>query len=1098
MTKKIHPSFAKTILTFLFLFCGLIGFSQSGSINLNLKDQPLSSIIKALEKQTTYRVIYNSNKIDSTKKYSINVDSKTLEETLKLLFIDSQITYVLSNNQILLTEKKTNLKVGSNEIKERLIKGKVISTVDNFPLTGATVLIKGKSAGAITNIDGEFTYLLKSDDIENLELEVSYLGMETKVVKVGNTSQFTIYLEESADQLEQVVITSSYGTKKLKQEVVGSIVTVNPEDISIEQPAVTFDELLEGQVAGVLIEVNPRLGEAASINIRGQGSLTPLSGNVVGTSTQPLIIVDGIILSEEIGLDGNNFFDVGTGNLSENILNPLARVGIEDIESFNILKDAAAVGLYGADAANGVIIITTKSGKKGKLKYSASAQTGVTSAFNGMKYLNGEQYQSVLNAYHTNSGNLNNVKPWNGVNTNWFDLLNKTGTFSRYNFGASGGSGHWGYRANLGYQFTDEAQKENTFEKLNTSLSADYNNNKFSFSLRLSPSLTIKDDPNTLYAFALPPNIPAFDENGDYTPFPTYGNPIAVSKQNKANSKTFAILGSIKLDYSILDNLKISTLFGLDASNKDEDKFFSGLNGSGNFNSGLQGRRLLRDRNTRRWNWNASLSYNTLFSKIHGFDAILGVEARSESVEFSYARGDGFDNFETPQPISMATEQDYEVDSSENTGRSAFTQLNYNYNKKYFLLANFRVDQSSAFGSDNNTAYNGGLGASWNISNEDFFKSSRIVDFLRLRISYGTTGNSRIGSYRALGLYTISDTQTGYNGLNYGNISSAPNPNLGWEVNKKFNVGLDFNFLNKFKITTDFFRDNIEDQIVTRDVIIESGFGSAEINGAAMYNQGIEFSFQADWFKSKDFSWKSNFNITKIENKITSLTGLGSAFSSAEVARSQTIGYPTSALWGYDFIGIDPATGRELFNIDGQIYDSATVASQFNSSSWVPIGDSQPDFYGGFNNTFNFKNITLSVIMSYTHGGDVLVDRTIFDNYRILTNRNISVNVFEDAWYQQGDNAIHPIVSDNNRIISNSTKYLFDTSNIKLKSVNISYNLPVNKYKLPINSLNFFVNGSNLCYWFKDKSPKGKNGVAEFRNTYPEMRTITFGINTTF
>ncbi|HEY5688669.1 MAG TPA: SusC/RagA family TonB-linked outer membrane protein [Yeosuana sp.] len=1097
MKQNINPSIKKIIFNLLVFSLSLTGFAQTNNITLNFKDQTLSTVFKSIEQQTSYRIVYNSLKIDAGKKVSIKTSRSDIESVLQQLFKGTDISYVIKNNQILLTDEKiTNIKTSTNKKEERLIKGKVINSSDNFPLAGTTILIKGTSAGAITNIDGEFTYLLKGDDIDNMTLIVSFLGFKNKEVIVGNKNYFEIFLEEDFSSLNEVVITSSYGTKKLKQEVVGSISTVNPEDISIEQPAVTFDELLEGQVAGVLIEVNPRLGESASINIRGQGSLTPLAGNVVGTSTQPLIIVDGIILSEEIGLDGNDFFDVGTGNLSENILNPLSRVGIEDIESFNILKDAAAVGLYGADAANGVIIITTKSGRKGRLKYTASAQTGVTTAFNGLKYLNGEQYQAVLNAYYTNSGNLTNVQPWNGINTNWFDLLNTNGIFNRFNVGVSGGSENWSYRANIGYQHTDEAQKENTFQKLNTSLSLDYKKNKLGVSLRVSPSLTTKNDPNTLYAFALPPNIPVYNEDGSYNAFPTYGNPIAVSKQNIAESKTFAILGSIRIEYDILSNLKFATLFGTDSSNKDEDKFFSGLNGSGNFNSGLQGRRVIRDRDTRRWNWNASLSYNTVFSKNHNFDAILGLETRGEKVDFSYARGDGFDDFETRQPLNLAMEQDFEADQSESTGRSGFTQVNYNFAKKYFLLANFRVDQSSAFGSDNNTAYNGGLGASWNISNEDFLNSSNTVDFLRLRISYGTTGNSRIGSYRALGLYTRNNN--GYNGLDYANITSAPNPNLSWEVNKKFNVGVDFNFLNRFKITTDYFRDNIEDQIVTRNVIVESGFGSAEINGAAMYNQGIEFSLQADWFKRKGFSWKSSFNFTKIANKITSLVGLGSDFSAAERARSQTIGFPTSALWGYDFIGIDPATGRELFNINGEIYDAATVASQFDSSFWKPIGDSQPDFYGGLNNSFSFKNLTINVIMSYTYGGDILIDRNIYDNYRILSNRNMSVNVYEDAWFNQGDNAVHPIISNNNRIISNSTKYMFDTSHIKLKSVNLSYNLPVNKYRLPLNSLSFFVNGSNLHYWFKNKSPKGKNGVAEFRNTYPEMRTLTLGINTSF
>lgn len=986
---------------------------------------------------------------------------------------------------------------------QRQISGIVRSAADNFPLAGATIMIKGTGAGAVTNIEGEFTYLVKSPGpIRNLVIEVSYLGYVSKTLNLGSQSYFEIFLKEDVSALDEVVITSSYGTKKLKQEVVGSVASVKTEELVAEQPAITFDELLEGQVAGVYLESNPRLGEEISINIRGQGSLTPLSANTIGTSTQPLIIVDGIILSEEVGIDGNNFFDAGTGNLSENILNPLARVGVQDIESFNILKDAAAVGLYGADAANGVIIITTKSGKRGKLRFNAAVQSGTSSPINQFQFLNGQQYRLVSNTYNINSGNFDAVRPWNGIDTDWFSLLNRVGTFNRYTIGANGGTNNWKYRANATYQINKESQVNNNYKKLNTTLALDYNKDKFSASLRFSPSLAIKNDPNTLYNFAVDPTLPVFDENGDFTPFASFGNPVAVANQNISESETFAILNSINLNYQITEHLKLTSLFGVDFSEKDEDNFFSGLNGSGQFNDGDLGRRVLRERNTTRWNWSANLFYNNTFNQSHYFDALVGVETRQEITDVSFARGDGYDVFSSPQPISAANEQDFESDSNETTGRSVFTQLNYDFKKKYFLLANFRIDQSSTFGNDNNTALNGGLGASWVVSNESFFsKSSKNpIDFLRMRISYGSTGNSRIGSYRALGLYFVDNDNdlNGYNGNNYANPTTAPNPNLGWERNNKFNFGLDINLFSKFRLTAEVFRDNINDLIVSRDVIPESGYNNVQINGAEMYNQGVEFSLQANWIKNENFRWETNFNISKIENKVTDLKGLGSNTSSAERARAQRIGFSTSTIWGFDFIGIDPATGRELYNVDGEIYDGAYVNANFDSTDWTPIGDSQPDFFGGLRNSFSYKNISLNVIFSFASGQDDLIDRVLIDNYRVITNRNISVNVIDDAWQQQGQVAELPIISDSNPIISNSSKYLFDESHIKLRTVNLSYNLPVDKIDIPFKSLSFFINAANLKYWYKNKSESGKNGVAEYKSVYPEMRTISLGLNANF
>lgn len=981
----------------------------------------------------------------------------------------------------------------------RDISGIVKDKATNEPLLGASILIDGTSKGATTNLDGKFQYTINtSSAINKVVLVVSYLGFKTQKITVGNALFFDILLEEDAQSLNEVVVTSSYGTKKLKQEVVGSIASVKSQDIIVEQPAISFDDLLEGQLAGVYIETNPRLGEETSINIRGQGSLTPLGANVVGTSTQPLIIVDGIILAEEVGIDGSNFFDAGTGNLSENILNPLARVGVQDIESFDVLKDAAAVGLYGADAANGVILITTKAGRRGKPRFNAAIQSGTSQPINQFQYLNGFQYQTILNLYHFNNGDFNNIQEWNGVDTDWFDLLNQSGTFNRYQFGVSGGSEKWKYRVNATYQINNESQVNNDFKKLNTTLALDYTSKKFSGSIRFSPSISEKNDPNTLYAFAVAPTIPVFDETGNYTPFPTYGNPVAVANQNKKQAKTTAFLTSISGNYQILPNLKLTSLFGMDYSMKDEDRFLSGLNGSGQFNDGTLARRILRDRNTNRWNWSANLFYNTTFKSVHTFDALLGIEARQEQVDLSFARGNGFTIIDSPQPISSASEQDYQRDSNESTGRSLFSQFNYNYKKKYYLLANARVDQSSAFGSDRNTALNAGIGASWNISSEEFFdpNGTSFIDFMRLRISYGTTGNSRIGSYRALGLYSL--LLNGYNGNDYANPTSAPNPNLGWERNKKFNVGLDVNFLNRFKFTGEYFRDDIEDIITNRDVITEVGFSTAQINGAEMYNQGIELSLQANWIKLGNFKWSTNFNISKIENKVTSLKGLGSEFSSAEVARSRQVGYSTSTIWGFNFIGIDPATGRELFDVNGNIYDASYVLENFDSSDWTPIGDSQPEIFGGMRNNFSYKGFNLNMIVSFATGQDALMDRNLIDNYRVLFNRNISANVWDEAWQQQGDISRYPRISNSNPIVSNSSKYLFDESHIKLKSINLSYDFQTRKMKLPLKSLNLFVNASNLGYWFFNRGSDSANGIAELRNVYPEMLTISLGLNTTF
>ncbi|WP_244199315.1 SusC/RagA family TonB-linked outer membrane protein [Flavobacterium psychrolimnae] len=400
MTFTEHPYWQKLLLTFGIFLLSINTFSQSKdkTITLSFREQPLSQVLKSIEQQTNFRIIYNANKIDVNQKVTLSLKNSTLENALTKLLKDRKISFFIQKEQILLLEISD--KTVSQE-KERFIKGVVLDSKDKNPVPGATILIKGTSTGAISDSNGKFVYLLKGNDIQNTFLEVSFLGMKAQSVRVGNSFDFVFNMEQVTDELEQVVITSSYGTKKLKEEIVGSISTLNAKDIAVEQASESIDKIVGGQIAGVLIENTSGIGGPVKINIRGQGSLSSLTNSNLGTSTQPLIIVDGVIMSEEVGID-SQFFDAN-GTFSENLSNPLAQISPENIESFTVLKDAAAVSIYGADGANGVILITTKKGKKGKAKFGFSNQLGISSAINPIKYLSGSQYNDLRNEYLKNS-----------------------------------------------------------------------------------------------------------------------------------------------------------------------------------------------------------------------------------------------------------------------------------------------------------------------------------------------------------------------------------------------------------------------------------------------------------------------------------------------------------------------------------------------------------------------------------------------------------------------------------------------------------------------------------------------------------------------
>ncbi|KUJ63506.1 SusC/RagA family TonB-linked outer membrane protein [Flavobacteriaceae bacterium CRH] len=1117
MTFKI-PQLRKILFFLAILLSGFKGFSQHKLITLNLKNKPLSLIIKSIEEQSDFRIIYNARKIDTDQPADINVQNASLETVLTQLFKGKNISFYIQKKQVLLTNSAPAETSNTTQETERFISGTVYNAKDKLPLPGATIRISGTGMGAITDFNGKFVYQLKGNNINNIVLEVAFLGMQTQTQKADNKTTFIFNLEEVTDELNPVVITSSYGTTKLKEEIVGSISTLNAKDIPVQQASESVDKMLEGQIAGVLIENTSGVGGPVKINIRGQGTIKPLTNSIVGTSTQPLIIIDGVIMTEESYIN-SSFFNGQTG-FSEDLSNPLAQIAPENIETFTVLKDAAAVGLYGADGANGVILITTKRGKTGKTQFSFSNQLGVSTAINQIKYLNGEQYTEMRNEYLKNTTPGYIPVAYNGVNTDWFDLLNNDGIYNKYNFSVSGANSKFSYRTSLSYLNIDEPQLGNSTKQLNAGINLGYRESKWNVNVSLNPSYIKKDAPNTYYSFAYIPTLAPTNPDGSYTLTGltglTGGNPLAAIAQNKNITDTYGILGSLNLGYELSKTIKFSTLFGIDYKDKEQDRYFSGENESGRTSGTFiyeaktypsWGRRAINERNSTKWDWQGQMLFDKQISKNHAIDGVLGFELSEEKGNYDYQSATGFVNPNVIHDVSEAlqddnvltladdsrTNQTYKSEISNSSRVSLFSQINYNYKKKYFFLGNIRRDESSVFGDDSNVAINSGAGLAWIISNEGFLKSSSWIDFLKLKLSYGSTGNSRIGSYRSKGLYNV--TQNGYNGEVDATVSDAPNGNLSWEKNTKFNAGLDFNVFNTIELSLEYYYDDKSNLIVSRSIPTENGYDKLELNAANMYNKGLEFTTRIKWLQKGKFRWTTSFNISTVENKVTDLIGLGSTYSQANIALAQKIGYSTSTIWGVNWIGIDPATGRDLIRKDGQVYDSATYNQLFNEADWEPIGDTTPEAFGGFSNTFSFNNsLSLSFTGAFQWGGDKLVSDDIIAKYRTTSNRNMSVNAY-DYWRNQGDNASQPSPG-NNTLIPNMSKYVYDATYIKISNITLSYNVPVKNTFLE--NLTVFADVSNALYWYKEKSPSGMNGIREFNYTYPQARTISLGINTKF
>lgn len=920
-------------------------------------------------------------------------------------------------------------------------------------------------------------------------------------------------------KIEEVIITSSYGTKKLREEVVGSIATITSKDLNTNQSYESIDKMIAGLAPGVQIGSNSELGKPVDINIRGLGTMISL-GSVKGTSTQPLIIIDGVIMREDATFQAN-YFDGSAANSEMNI-NPLSRISTDNIDTINILKDAAAVAIYGAEAANGVILITTKKGRKGKPTYSFTSQYGVSQSINKVKYLNGQQYTDLINTYRRNTA-TGTFTPtvWNGNDVNWFEELNKNGEFFKTNFTASGGNKFLTYRFGIDYSKNDEAKVMNTFEKSGIDASFGFDFKKLQISIYAAYNDINKNQPNTFFNAILAPTIGIYDAQGNYgmTGVAAIANPLAAAHQNIARMKNKSFLSSVNASYQITKGLKVSSIFGLDNSDKNDVLWRSGLNESGRQTGSFTldgitynryGRSRINLSDSKKWNWSAQIYYEKKIAENHHIDVIAGAEIRSTKDYKTVHIGNTFTNYSdyqypwnaasyisnTGTPTYNYTLRNLTV---ENNGRSFFAQVNYDYAKKYYLTGTIRRDESSAFGPDRNAAFNGAVGASWLVSKENFLKNNPFLKFFRIRGSWGMTGNSRIGSYRSSGLYTVNITNPGFTydyDYAYPDSSSPQISQLGWEKNEKLNLGFDFNFKQRFDLTVELYRNNISDMIVSRDTPLETGYSSAEINGGAMYNQGIEISGKAYWFTKKDFRWTSTFNISTVKNKVTDLIGFGDKYSSAANARAQKIGVPTSAIWGYKWLGVNAENGRDIFLYNGVPTDGNQFSA--NQSTYSVIGDSQPDAIGGLNNTIMYKNFSLSFLINFQLGGDILIEDEIVDQYRVIGTLNMSVNAL-DYWTTASVAASNHIPDNKNQIIPNSTKFLYDNTFVKLQNVNLSYRIPLQKnVKSLIKNASIFIDCTNVLYWYKEKSPQDKNGVREFRFMYPEMRTLSFGFRANF
>lgn len=892
--------------------------------------------------------------------------------------------------------------------QSKKITGKVTSADDGSALPGVTVTIKGTGKG--TQTDGSGAYSVEASS--NQTLVFSFVGMSSKEVAVGNKSVIDVALSGDDKQLEQLVVVG-YGTQSRK-DMTSAISTVKGDALK-SIPAQSVDQLLSGKAAGVNINIpNGLLNNPPVIRVRGFNSIT--------SSSYPLIVVDGIIVfSQDNGSSG-------PGGIAQN---PLSDINPNDIETIDILKDAAATAIYGSRAANGVLVITTKKGKAGKSTISYDGSTAWTKPFRLFDLLNASEYIMMKNEGEKNRADMagqtysplffENLDPsGKPYDTNWYDYVFTTGFQQNHNINVSGATPKTSYYFSGGYTNQDGFLKSNTFERKNARMNISHNvTDKIVFGANFNYSNAYSFSPNSgsligtnfntgglgRVPLVTAPNIPAYLPDGSYN-INTSGslanspgnllnkdrsgfyNPVVLIDLDKASAQSDRMLSNIYATINLTKDLSFRTDYGIDYQTIDSKTFNNPLHGDAASRKGLANNYLYK---SQRWSWQNYLNYNKKFAEVHSVGGTLGTENMHTNRSMWSASRESL-----ADPFFNVFEGDYTVNNNppfnfltENGFVSYFGRLTYDFSKRYYFTASLRRDGLSALAEGKKFGNFYGISGGWNLAEESFFKNlTQKVSTLKLRTSYGKVGNAGISDFASLSLY-------GFNV--YGGtaatlaFSQAGNPDLKWETSTKLDIGLNYGFLND-KITGEltYYKNNIDGLILNSPLSPSMGVpgNSVAKNVGAMFNQGVEFAVNAHIINKGDFKWSSNFNIATQKNEVTALAeGNADIFgvTQLETANITRVGYSVGSLYAVETRGINPENGRRIFiNKAGKEvqYSHAVGTGQsrwtYLDGSTAPaitvaadakiMGITIPKFYGGWDNNFSYKKFDLNVSLVYAGG----------------------------------------------------------------------------------------------------------------------------------
>ncbi|MDO7171555.1 SusC/RagA family TonB-linked outer membrane protein [Mariniflexile sp. AS56] len=1160
--------------TFIFLFCSTVfSFSSGDVFSQNVKVQidsnktiTIDEVFNIIKQQTDFNFIYKSDMFKDYPKVNVKKGNISANKLLEQSLSKGNFNIDISGKQTIIISENSNVEA----LAEITVKGQVVDK-NGLSIPGITVYVTNQKPqgqdvnrdfivrGTTTDIDGNFSLVAEV----GYYLVASGMGYEVFVQAVTNQTVYKIVLKERISALDEVLVVG-YGTKS-REEISSAISSIQSEDIAKNIIGQTsFDRSLSGLVKGVNVRATSGTpGAGIDINIRGNTS--PFSGS----DNNPLFVIDGV------PFQANPVANRGDDTTFTTIQNPLLSINPNDIESMDVLKDAAATSIYGSRGANGVIIVNTKKGKRNQ-KASISYSTSVTMSepIKQEDFLNASEWKEHVDTYFTNTFNaipsgivgaatvsgfsdMVNIGPgstYGGLkdeyfgsgNTNWGDEVYRSAAYTqKHNLSIRGGNNKSSYSVSGGYTDQEGLIKKDVFKQYNLRLGLD---NTLSKTFTTGTNLNLNYSKRAYGSAGFDgfrgnvlnarPDIPVFNEDGtpsrlvgSYFGFPSVlASPYATSTLQNNTTKAYNVLGNVYVKANINEHLSVKA--DVNGSFASTDSYLYTPNTVVGFEIPLFGifpssdSSFAYDSHATNINLTTDLTanYTNSFGK-HNVNGLIGYSWARFSRESTFTFLQGFPDDIVLTNASNANSASTDSSILESGLNSFFGRASYNYNSKYFVTMTLRSDKSSKFAPGNQEAFFPSIAASWNIAREPFLENSSVINHLRLRASAGETGSTNLGSYDYLQGFRRGSRERGLyvgNGA-IGLTNRLANDNASWETTAEVNAGLDFRILNnRLRGSVDIYNRKTTGALVGTPIPLEGGLSTFTSNFIDMTNRGFEFEIGGDIIKTDDFTWATSINISQNKNKIDKLTA---AFTE-NAGSSFVVGKEISLIRGYIVEGIFQNEG-EINNLNasapsgaystiGQVVPGDYRYADINGDNEITIEDSyailgsaQPDFFGGFNSTIAYKGFELAAFFNFSSGAETslasdLLSGGINPDPRINIPRRFSA---ENRWSPTNTDAtLAQLVyrGGNDVNVRPSSVNIYDASFIRLKNIQLTYNLPTNIVKrIGMANASVFISGTNLVTWDKNFPGLDPENTSTTSATfggynYPNSKSLSMGINLNF